>query len=100
MPPLPEYDQLLLSRVAFLFRVEGMINIGCKYGPNDLAPDVWDHLLVLGSERAFVDRVVDGRRDKHRQDDQQLQKARSQTGTPAPGGTLFRPTRGFKGSTR
>lgn len=100
MPSLPEPDPELFTRVAFLFRIEAMISVGCKYGPNDLTPDVWDHLIILSSERAFADRILDGRRDKHRQDDQQMQKARAQTGMPAPGGTLFKPTRAFKGPTR
>lgn len=100
MPPLPEYDAALVPRVAFLLRVEGLINIGCKYGPNDLEPQTWDHLLILGSERSFVDRVVDGRRNKDRQSNAALSKARAQTGVPAPGGTLFKPSKPFHGSTR
>ncbi|HET9562679.1 MAG TPA: hypothetical protein VFP01_11265 [Propionibacteriaceae bacterium] len=100
MPSLPECDPELFTRVALLFRLEALINIGLKYGPDDLEASTWDHLLILASERAFVDRILDGRRDKHRQDDQMMQRARSASGTPAPGGTLFKPTRPFKGPTR
>ena len=100
MPPLPEYDPALVNRVALLFRIEALISVGLKYGPDDLQASTWDHLIMLSAERAFVDRILDARRDKHRQNDQMMQKARAVTGAPAPGGTLFRPTRGFKGSTR
>lgn len=100
MPTLPEYDAALIPRVVFLLRVEALINIGCKYGPGDLEAQTWDHLLILGSERAFVDRLVDGRRNKRQQSEAEMSKARQQTGVPAPGGTLFKTTKPFHGSTR
>jgi hypothetical protein len=100
MPTLPEYDPEMMVRVAYIMRVEALVNVGCKYGPNDLAPDVWDHLLILAAERAFVDKVVEGRRDKGKRSDAEMAKARQVTGAPAPGGTLFKPSRPFHGSTK
>jgi hypothetical protein len=100
MPTLPEYDPEMMVRVAYIMRVEAMVNVGCKYGPNDLDPSTWDHLLILASERAFVDRVVDARREKHKHSDAGMAKARQVTGAPAPGGTLFKPSHPFHGSTK
>ena len=99
MPDLPEYDPEMMVRVALLFRLEALINVGCKYGPNDLEPSTWDHLLILASERAFVDKVVDARRDKGRRSDAGMARARQVTNTPAPGSTIFPVTKPFRGKT-
>lgn len=47
-----------MARVRFLVRVESTINVGCKYGPNDLAPEVWSDLILLAQERQWMDRLV------------------------------------------
>jgi hypothetical protein len=77
-----------------------MINVGCKYGPNDLEPSTWDHLIVLASERAFVDRILDRRRDRNKRDEAGVNRARQQGGLPLPGQTIFPTSKPFKGSTR
>lgn len=100
MPTLPEHEPSLTPRLMFLLRIESYINVGAKYGPNDLEPQTWDHLLVLASERAFMDRLLDKRREGRRGNDAAMQKARQQTGLPAPGGTLFAHSKPFKGSTK
>ena len=60
----PEHDTALFVRVRYLIWVESMINIGCHFGPDDLPMDVWDQLLALHYERAFVDRLVEQLQDE------------------------------------
>ena len=100
MPPLPDYDGTLAPRVMYLLRVEALIEVGCTYSPNDLEPQTWDHLLILSSERAFVDKIMDRHRDRQREHSKAMGKARAVAGTPPPGATLFKPSKPFKGSTR
>jgi len=100
MPPLPDYDGLLGPRMGYLLRTAAMIEVGCCYAPNDLEPATWDHLLILASERAFVDRLVDKRREKSKEHGKVMSQARKVAGTPAPGGTLFKPSKPFKGPTK
>jgi hypothetical protein len=88
-----------MGRIQFLLRIESLINVGCKYQPDDLPPRVWDELIAMALERQFVDRLVDQRRNKNRQQDRAINQARKQTGLPPPGGTLFKHSRPFKGST-
>lgn len=72
-----------------------MINVGCKFGPNDLPAHVWDELIAMALERAFVDKLVERRRDKRHREESAINKARQQTGVPAPGQTIFEHSRPF-----
>jgi hypothetical protein len=85
-----------MGRVQFLLRLESLIQIGCKYQPDDLPPRVWDELLAMALERQFVDRLVEHRRAKGRREEQAVNKARQATGLPPPGGTVFTPSKPFK----
>jgi len=85
-----------MGRIQFLLRIESLINVGCKFQPDDLPPRVWDELVAMALERQFVDRLVDKRRAKGRQQDRAIQQARTQTGLPPPGGTLFKHSKPFK----
>lgn len=73
-----------------------MINVGCHFGPDDLAADVWDGLMALAMERQFMDRLVEQRREKHREQEGEKNKARAATGIPPPGGTIFQHKRPFR----
>jgi hypothetical protein len=90
-PPVepPAHNRLGMARIQFLVRVESLINVGCKYGPNDLPARVWDELVTMALERQFVDRVIDQRRARNQRQEQAMGKARQQTGLPNPGGTIF-----------
>ena len=97
-PPLepPKHNRRLMARIQFLLRIESLINVGCKFQPDDLPMHVWDELIAMALERQFVDRIVDKRRSRHRQQDRALQQARKQTGLPPPGGTIFKHSKPFK----
>jgi hypothetical protein len=83
-------------RVRYLVRLESMVNVGCKFGPNDLPADVWDQLVTLAMERAFVDRLVQKRHDRQGHENRAMGKARATTGVPPPGGTLFPTKKPFR----
>lgn len=100
LPALPPHDPTLQVRIAYLFRLKALIDVGCHFAPDDLPPAVWDELILLEGEKALVDRVLDKRRDQKGREDREMGKARAQTGVPPPGGTLFQHSRPFKGSTR
>ena len=90
-PPtaVPPHDQAAFVRVGYLLRLESLINVGCHFGPSDLPAQVWHELIVLNIERAYIDRVLDKRREKHSKEETALSEARSATGIPQPGGTIF-----------
>lgn len=100
MPTLPAYDRALLVRVSYLTRIESMVNVGCKFAPDDLDPSTWDQLIAVALERQFVEELLRKRREKKGETNTQQQAARRQAGVPAPGGTIFKPTKPFKGPTR
>jgi hypothetical protein len=92
----PAHNKALMGRVQFLVRLESLINVGCKFGPNDLAPHVWDELLAMALERQFMESLVDHRRERARAQDSAVSKARQQTGLPQPGQTIFAHSRPFR----
>lgn len=97
VPVEPDPEAAAGTRLRFLVRVESLINVGCKFGPNDLPASVWDELTVLAIERQRMDRIIMEQRDKARQQDAgvpagaelEMAKARRETGIPPPGGSIF-----------
>ncbi len=85
-----------MVRIQFLVRVESMINVGCKFGPNDLPMHVWDELQAMALERQFVDQLIDRRRERRRKQEHAESSARSQTGLPQPGQTIFQTSKPFR----
>lgn len=85
-----------MLRVRWLIRLESLINVGCKFGPNDLDPDTWDELIAMALERQFVDRLVAVRREKNQHQESKLRETRQATGVPQPGGTLFEHSKPFR----
>lgn len=92
----PPHDRIGFLRVHFLIRVESLINVGCKFRPDDFPAHVWDELIALALERAFVDRLVDQQRRRSQEQEHQLSRARAATGVPPPGGTIFKTTHPFR----
>lgn len=96
---LPPLDDSYLRRMKHLIRLESMINVGCKFGPNDLLPDDWDGLIVLAQERQWMHTKLDEARDKrdkkgkdHPVDSEaqkKIDEQRKELGIPAPGQSIF-----------
>jgi|PlaIllAssembly_1097288.scaffolds.fasta_scaffold19329_4 hypothetical protein len=90
---LGEPDTTLTPRVRHIVRLESMVNVGCKFGPNDLKPDQWRDLIVLAQERNWIDERVQEHREKAREEQAQIDKAmaeaRKASGVPSPGQSLF-----------
>ena len=84
------------ERVRFLIHIESLVNVGCKYGPDDLPAHVWDELVTLSVERMRLERIIDRRRERQRTQNQQEMAARDKAGTPQPGQTLFPSSRPFR----
>lgn len=87
-PPL-EYNSDWLVRVRYLVWVESLVNVGCKFQLNDLPMQVWNELIALAQERAFVDRLLHYRREKQADVDRGMSKSREATGLPPPGKSIF-----------
>lgn len=87
------FDARFIPRVKHITRLESLINIGCKFGPNDLEPDQWRDLVILATERQWIQQRVQEFRDTLRGQDANVadaQKAvRQAAGLPAPGQSLF-----------
>lgn len=92
-----EIDGPFLTRFRHIVRLESMINVGCKFGPDDLDFGQWDDLITLAIERQWMDRQVDEQRDRIRdaakKAEAALTEARKESGVPPPGQSLF-PTKG------
>jgi hypothetical protein len=90
---LREPHMLGYRRVRFIVRIESMVNVGCKFGPNDLAPEVWEDLIIMGQERQYMDRLVALFREQLTKDTQDEERAlselRKEQGLPGKGGSLF-----------
>lgn len=86
-------DAVVMGRIAHLVRLEAMINVGCKFGPNDLAPDQWSQLIVMAEERNWMEKRIDQFRERQRKGqreiDKALSKGRKELNIPAPGGSIF-----------
>jgi hypothetical protein len=90
-------DANYIPRIRYITRLEGMVSAGCKFSPNDLDPETWDHLLVLLSERNWMREKVDKQwktsRDPHPYLSEEGKKAlelhRKEQGIPPPGQSLF-----------
>jgi hypothetical protein len=84
-------------RVRYLVHLESMVNVGCKFGPNDLDPDTWGELVALAIERARMDRLIHAAKDKAREGgaketretEEALRASREQLGIPGAGKSLF-----------
>jgi hypothetical protein len=92
----PELDERYLPRVKYLARIDNMISIGCKFGPNDLPPEVWDQLILLAQERSWIREKVDKQKNKRdpnsglsKEGKAALEKQRKELGVPAPGQSIF-----------
>jgi hypothetical protein len=92
-PVEPDPDPLIGRRLSYLTRLESLINFGCKLGLDDLPSQVWDELLILGSERQRMDAVVREQKDESRAKDVEAERkmaaARKESGVPPPGVSLF-----------
>lgn len=93
----PDAEEMYLPRTSYIIRVENMINVGCKFGPDDLQPEAWDHLIIFAQEKAWITRKVD---DQRREKDsphpglsaeavKEIEKIRKEEGIPAPGHSIF-----------
>lgn len=93
----PGRDPNYLSRVRFITRVEAMIAVGCKFGPSDLDPETWDHLIVLHTERNWILKKLEDQRKEARdphpwlgeEGKKALEQHRNEKGIPGPGQSLF-----------
>lgn len=89
----PELDIDVLPRIKYLLRIEGMVNVGCNFGPDDLSPETWDELIVLHRERNKVrDQIAEQRKranEEHPNLGPEAQKLiaeqRRELGIPPPG---------------
>lgn len=70
-----------------------MVNVGCKFGPNDLRPEQWRDLITLAQERHWMDDKVQEHREVARKEQEKIDKAmaeaRKLSGAPPPGQSLF-----------
>ncbi len=83
----------VMLRIRHLSRLEAMINVGCKFGPNDLAPEQWTELIMMAEERNWMDKRIDQFRERRRKGqreiDEAMSKGRKELSIPAPGGAIF-----------
>jgi hypothetical protein len=90
---LREPDSHLLPRIRHLVRLESMINVGCKFRPDDLTWEQWEELSVLSQERAWMDEKVReydaDLREKKSEVQQKIHEHRKKAGLPAPGKSIF-----------
>lgn len=82
------------ARVRHLVHIESMVNVGCKFGPNDLDPATWEELIWLAMERGRMDRLVNAAKDRNRdagakdpKEEDALRKARELGGAGSAGAT-------------
>lgn len=90
---LPDPDPRCLLRLRHIVRLESLIQVGCKFGPNDLTPDQWRDLIILAQERNWIDERVQAHREQLRKEQEQIDRAlaeaRRQSGIPPPGQSIF-----------
>jgi hypothetical protein len=83
----------MIPRLRHILRIEGMIAVGCKFGPDDLEWDQWRDLHTVQIERQWVQERVRNVREGIREDTTQAQagmaEARQAAGIPGPGQSLF-----------
>jgi len=86
-------DARLLPRLRHILRVEGMITVGCKFGPDDLEWGQWQDLMVVHQERHWVQEQAralrDTIRDETREANAGMAEVRQAAGIPGPGQSLF-----------
>lgn len=91
-----------MVRVRYLVHLESMVNVGCKFGPNDLDPQSWEELICLAMERSRIDRLVTAAKDREREggapkatpaEAAALRANREQLGVPAAGQSLLPPAK-------
>jgi len=94
--PIPEFDTLLITRLKLVVRWESLVNVGCKFGPNDLSPRQWNDLIMLAQERQYVDEQIRRLRDGGKGSSKlpgdatvRLVEGRKKAGIPGPGQSLF-----------
>lgn len=90
------FESAYAPRIKFISRIESMINVGCKFGPNDLAPEIWTELIVLAQERSWVQGEIDRQRRENKEAVQvdplaqkELDKVRREQGIPPVGQSIF-----------
>jgi len=72
-----------------------MINVGCKFGPNDLSAETWRELVWFEQEKQWLDDKL----SKHREtlakktvaEKQAIDRQRQELGISPPGQSLFPP---------
>ena len=90
-----------IRRLVFLTRLESMVNVGCKFAPNDLDPRTWSELVMLALERQRMEDLLrkgrDTKRDKPSPEAEAAFRAsRKELGMPEGGGSLFPQSRLMK----
>lgn len=93
-----EPDPDHLPYINHLSRIQSMINVGCKFGPDDLEPQVWDGLIAIAMEKKWIQDRIDAKtKGPLPQDSQQkVVEARAKDKIPQPGGTIFPQSRPLK----
>jgi len=89
-----------MVRLSFLTRLSSMVNVGCKFAPNDLDPRTWSELIMVALERQRIDDIIrkgqDRKRDKDKpppEAEKALRESRKALGLPEGGTSLFPQTK-------
>lgn len=89
-----------MRRITFLTRIESMVNVGCKFAPNDLDPRTWSELIMMALERQRMDDLLRKGKDAQSRKDKPtpeaeaaLRVSRKELGMPETGTSLFPQTR-------
>jgi len=92
----PPPEVAAIPRISLLVRIESMVNVGCKFGPNDLSPELWDGLVLLAVERQRMERLIRKQQDTARERERGSPEAqhavnamRKADHIPPPGESLF-----------
>jgi hypothetical protein len=101
--PKEKVDSVYYPRVKYLYRIESMIAVGCKFGPDDLDPATWTGLITISSERQkLLDKISERRKVEHQKGEdpiasgvdaegkKKIADARTEMGIPPPGVSLFK----------
>lgn len=87
------FDARLVPRIKHITRIESLVNIGCKFQLDDLDADQWRDLLILATERQWMQAKVQEFRESMRGQDREVKDAQTEVrkaaGLPAPGQSLF-----------
>jgi len=93
---LPNTTDAGIKRANYFFRIESMINVGCKFAPDDLSPDTWDGLIMIARERQRIMNLVDDQRRKGDENEKlppeqqkRVAEVRKEMKIPPPGKSVF-----------